>query len=446
MTNVRPLKARISNSGGGVTRVDVYDDIGPGGWFSEGLTAKSFAAQLAEVTGELEVHINSGGGDVFDGLAIKNALEQHKGPVTTVVDGIAASIASVIAQAGTDRVMMPGSMMMIHDASTMTFGNAAELAKTAQTLDEVSNNLAGVYARTAGGTVEDWRAAMQQETWYTADQAVAAGLATRVGTDGGAVLPPGFDPAAYGPLPGRIAAQLRAMPRATPPGSETAAALEAAGVDPAQLAAAVVQQERPQEPVQIGGAKLAELVDGRGFVDLRALADELLASAAAENARHVGRVLLGMESMPIQAKALPVHHTATVDEPWDGPAAVKAMPNDDAVLRYCFAWMSAEAAAETPKEGDDDADDQKASYRFPHHKTKGGPANLAACRNGLGRLEGSKIPDGDKAGVRAHLQAHLDDAKGDDEATNDHAELPHWLRDDTTPVPEWLNTAEEATK
>lgn len=108
--------------------------------------------------------------------------------------------------------------------------------------------------------------------------------------------------------------------------------------------------------------------------------------------------------------AIPVHHTAVVDEPWDGPAAVAAMPDDDAVLRYCHAWQSAEAAGEKHVSGDSDADDQKGSYKFPHHKTKGGPANLSACRNGLARLDGADIPDADRAGVKAHLQAHLDDA------------------------------------
>jgi ATP-dependent protease ClpP protease subunit len=374
---VRPLKARISNATAGEpTRVDVYDDIGEGGWFSEGLTAKSFANTLSGVSGALEVHINSGGGDVFDGLAIKNALEAHSGPVTTVVDGIAASIASVIAMAGTERVMMPGSMLMIHDALSFAGGNAAELTKMAQTLDEVSDNLAGVYARAAGGMPEQWRAAMKEETWYTADQAVEAGLATRVG-GAGAVLPVGFDVAAYRNLPGQIVAQLQRLPRA---------------------------------------------------------------KAKAER-------VLGLESMPIVDKAMPIHHTATTDEAWDGPAAVAAMPNDDAVLRYCHAWMSDEAAAEKPAEGDDDADDQKSSYKFPHHKTKGGAANLAACRNGLARLSGANIPDADRAGVKAHLQAHLDDAnKGDDEPT-DHAELPHWLRDEAPPVPAWLTTpAEEANQ
>ena len=102
------------------------------------------------------------------------------------------------------------------------------------------------------------------------------------------------------------------------------------------------------------------------------------------------------------------------------------MPNDDTVLHYCFAWMSDEAAAEKPAEGDDDADDKKSSYAFPHHKTKGGPANLAACRNGLARLEGSSIPDADKVGVKEHLQAHLDDAdNGDDEGSGDTENHTH---------------------
>jgi ATP-dependent protease ClpP protease subunit len=396
MKNVRPLKARISAQAG-VTRVDVYDDIGEGGWFSEGLTAKSFTNQLASVTGPLEVHINSGGGDVWDGISIKNAIESHKGPVTTVVDGIAASIASVIAQAGTERVMMPGSMMMIHEAFTLAAGNAAELAKTAATLDEVSANLAGLYARSAGGTAEDWRAAMKEETWYTAEQAVEAGLADRVG-DGDAMLPAGLDVAAFAEVPGQIAAQLRTLPRAAAPGKPE------------------TSEPQPEQP------------------------------------KNEVPVVLGIESMPLTNKALPVHHTATVDEPWDGPAAVAAMPNDDEVLRYCFAWQSDEAANTPHKEGDDDADDKKANYKFPHHKVKGGPANLAACRNGLARLEGSSIPEGDKAGVRAHLQAHLDDAnKGSDDGddggkgTDNHAEgLPAWLNTDTAPLPAWLSNAEEA--
>lgn len=98
--------------------------------------------------------------------------------------------------------------------------------------------------------------------------------------------------------------------------------------------------------------------------------------------------------------AIPVHHTATIDEPWDGPAAEAAMPNDAAVLKYCHAWQEADA----PR-------DEKSTWKFPHHKKEGGPANLSGCRNGLARLDSANIPDNDRAGVKAHLEAHLNDAK-----------------------------------
>ena len=340
-----PIKCRI-RAEASTTRVDVYDDIGGGGFFG-GISASDFAGQMSKVKGALEVHINSGGGDVFDGITISNAIRAHKGPVTTIVDGIAASIASVIAQAGVDRVMQPGSMMMIHDAFGGCIGNAAEMAKMAATLDQVSNNLADIYAAHSGQSAEQWRDAMRAETWYTADEAVAAGLADRVG-DGDAELPASLDLAAFSSVPGRIAAQLRTLPKAKAPKKPKAA-------------------------------------------------------------------------RKLRAKAMPVHHTATVDKPWDGPAAVAAMPADDTVLRYCHAWVSPEAAATPHKEGDDDADDQKSNYKFPHHSTKGGPANMAACRNGLARLASAKIPDADRAGVEAHLRAHLKDGGAGDDAGN-HAD------------------------
>ncbi|MGH3546695.1 MAG: hypothetical protein ACRDQU_00915 [Pseudonocardiaceae bacterium] len=100
--------------------------------------------------------------------------------------------------------------------------------------------------------------------------------------------------------------------------------------------------------------------------------------------------------------AIPVHHTATVDTPWDGPAAVAAMPNEADVLRYCHAYVDSS--------GDPDAKD---SYTDPHHKTKGGPANLPACRSGLAYL--SKTDIADKTGVKAHLEAHLNDGDPDRE-------------------------------
>lgn len=367
---------RITNEAGAPTRVDIYDEIGGGGWFSTGVTAVDFVAELAGIVGDLEVHINSPGGDVFDGLAIYNSLAQRPGNVTTVVDGLAASAASFIAQAGKQRVVSPGSMMMIHDAAGVAFGNGSDMREMADLLDKVSDNLASIYA-SHSGIAEGWRDAMQKESWYTADEAVAAGLADRL---------------------------------AERPASDALAA--AAKFDLSAYEHAPTLVDADQRPV-----------------------------AKAQPA-------LGDESMPVlSAKALPIHHTATVDEPWDGPAAVAAMPADDEVLEYCFAWQSAAAAATPHKEGDDDADDRKGNYKFPHHKTKGGPANLDACRNGLARLDGADIPDGDQAGVKSHLQAHLDDAadKGDDaDQAHDHAGLPGWLQNDAAPLPAWLQPAKEA--
>lgn len=386
-STVYPIKCRIRNDGGTVTRVDVYDDIGPGGWFSDGLTAKDFAAQLADVKGALEVHINSAGGDVFDGIAIANGIRDYKGDVTTVVDGLAASIASVISQAGGKRIVQAGSMVMIHDAFGLAIGNAAEMTKMAQTLDQVSDNIADIYAaRTGRGSTATWRDRMRDETWYTADEAVAAGLADEVGNDA-AVLPAGLDLDAFTAIPGRIAARLRALPQALTPH------------------AGQVQMPAPQ----VGWISNGGMRGAAGLTPLKA--------ATAD-----GRVL-GIESMPLPVnKAITVHHTATTDEEWDGPAAVAAMPAEYATLHYCHAWQSADADDSPHVAGDDDADDKKASYKFPHHKTKGGPANLAACRNGLARLSGADIPDADRAGVKAHLQAHLDDASGGSQ--DDHAHHP----------------------
>ncbi len=327
--------------------------------------------------------------------------------------------------------MQPGSMMLIHDAFGLCVGNAAEMAQMADTLGQVSDNLAEIYASRAGGTQQTWRDSMRAETWYTADEAVSAGLADRVG-DEQAQLPAGLDLAAFSAVPGRIAARLRSMPQAAAPpdhapfsGSHSHAhpAFGSQGDDASHEhqhahsndadhhhshAATQDHATRPQGDAQgpccsMCGPDCMCMADGS-----QDRAPRLLAAR--------GRIL-GMESMPLTAKALPVHHTATTDEPWDGPAAVAAMPNDDSVLAYCHAWEDSAAASVPHREGDDDADDQKANYKFPHHKTKGGPANLAACRNGLARLSSANIPSGDDAGVKAHLQAHLDDASG----ASDHA-------------------------
>jgi HK97 family phage major capsid protein len=166
---------RIANSANGPAQILIYDEIGM--W---GVTASDFIRDLAAAgSGPVEVHINSGGGDVFDAYAIYNALLARSG-VTTVVDSLAASAASVIAMAGEQRLMARTSQMMIHDASAWVGGNAEEMQQMVERLETVSGQLAGIYADTAGGEPDYWRGLMRAETWFTPDEALAAGLITGV--------------------------------------------------------------------------------------------------------------------------------------------------------------------------------------------------------------------------------------------------------------------------
>lgn len=171
---------RIGNySAGGSADVWVYDEIGY--W---GITALDFVRELSALNAtEIALHINSPGGDVFDGIAIYNAIRNHPATVTSHVDGLAASAASFIACAADRTVMQPQAQMMIHEASGLCIGPADDMRAMAELLEKTSGSLADIYATTRGGTAEAWRAAMQAESWYTAEEAVAAGLAHEVAAD-----------------------------------------------------------------------------------------------------------------------------------------------------------------------------------------------------------------------------------------------------------------------
>jgi len=165
---------RVEASASGVTEVSIYDAIGE--W---GVTARDFLNELGEIKGAIELHLNSEGGEVFDGMAIYDALKR-RGGITVHVDSLAASIASVIAQAGERRIMAPQATMMIHEASSGAAGNASDLRTLADLLDKTSDNIASVYTERAGGDLAGWRASMQATTWYSAAEAVKAGLADEV--------------------------------------------------------------------------------------------------------------------------------------------------------------------------------------------------------------------------------------------------------------------------
>ena len=156
------------------TDIYVYESIG--GWF--GMWADDFIYQLKSVTtSKINLRLNSPGGSVFDGIAIANALRAHPANVTVYVDSLAASIASVIALAGDRVVMMPQSQFMVHNASGACYGDATEMTKMADLLDKQSLNIAQAYASHTGRPLAEWQDYMTAETWFTAEEAVAVGLA-----------------------------------------------------------------------------------------------------------------------------------------------------------------------------------------------------------------------------------------------------------------------------
>lgn len=163
----------------------MYGPIGPDFWEPENaITAKSVMEKLSGMSGDVTVRISSGGGDVYEGVDIMQALRNYDGEVTVIVESLAASAASFIAVGGADRVLMrPSSEMMIHRAWSLVEGNADDARKALGDLERQDNKLAAIYAGKAGGEIQDWLDAMSAETWYTAEEAVAAGLADAVITE-----------------------------------------------------------------------------------------------------------------------------------------------------------------------------------------------------------------------------------------------------------------------
>lgn len=294
---------RISNAADpDEAEVMLYDEIG--GWF--GATADQFIEDLKGITApRMRVRVNSPGGSVFEGVAIANAIRSHPANVTIQVDGIAASIASVIAMAGDRIVMAPQTMLMIHDASGLCMGNAADMAEMEELLDLISDNIADAYAARAGGTREQWRERMRAETWYLPEDAVDAGLADEClplpkkrSEDEPEPEEPGpepemqrrFDLAAYGYTGPRRPETPR--PRPAPPR---------------------VSSDAETEPMPRLVVSLADLLGEDGVARLRA------AVAAPAEA----------EAPAVEATASPVDDAAGADDQTSTEPTVAAEPEDD---------------------------------------------------------------------------------------------------------------------
>lgn len=165
-----------------VAQIDIFGDIVSEKWFGEETSATSFRDALKELgdVSTINLSINSGGGSVFDGIAIFNMLKSHKATVNVYVEGLAASIASVIAMAGDTITMRSGSMMMVHMPWTLSQGNAEEMRKTADTLEKTGDSIVDIYSERTGIPSDDIRNIMNEETWLSAEEAVEQGWATKL--------------------------------------------------------------------------------------------------------------------------------------------------------------------------------------------------------------------------------------------------------------------------
>ncbi|MBB2697685.1 UNVERIFIED_ORG: ATP-dependent protease ClpP protease subunit [Rhizobium esperanzae] len=172
----------------------------------EGFTAFNVRDALAELGGQdVTVRINSGGGWADEGIAIYNILRAHPGKVTVLIEGIAASAASVIAMAGQEIVMRTGTYMMVHEPSGLTWGNIQDHTKMIEQLDTINRSMADVYVRQTRRPKAEILRELADETWMDGAQAVQKRYATRV-TDARAVQPPTFAWDTYKNTPAAVSA------------------------------------------------------------------------------------------------------------------------------------------------------------------------------------------------------------------------------------------------
>lgn len=163
-----------------VMTLEIYGDIGAS-WWGDGITVGQITEILGEAldagAGSLTIHINSPGGDAFEGVAIYNVLKDFPLPKTVIIDGLAASAASIIAMAGDTVHMGTGTMLMIHPAMMMAMGDSVAMRESATLLEKVTGQMAAIYSEKTGKGAPELLDLMYAETWMTPEEAVANGFA-----------------------------------------------------------------------------------------------------------------------------------------------------------------------------------------------------------------------------------------------------------------------------
>lgn len=167
---------------GANAELSIYGDITSTPWSESDVSAHRLSEQLAALDGvtNIDVRINSYGGEVAEGLAIYNALRNHEAHIRTICDGMACSIASVIFMAGDERIMNDASLLMIHNAWTFADGNADELRKQADDLDTINDASKRAYLSRVVIDEAELSRLMDEETFLSPDDALEMGFATTV--------------------------------------------------------------------------------------------------------------------------------------------------------------------------------------------------------------------------------------------------------------------------
>jgi len=172
-----PRSFTVKAQAGGATRIDLYDVIDD--YF--GISASEFVFALNSIKeGDIELHVNSPGGDVFAARAMVAAVAAHPSHITAYVDGLAASAASYVALACDKVVMQEGAMMMIHCASCITWGTSEDMIEMAKLLEKIDATIVSDYERKTGKSPDELMEMMRDETWMTGAEAVAEGFADEV--------------------------------------------------------------------------------------------------------------------------------------------------------------------------------------------------------------------------------------------------------------------------
>lgn len=173
----RKLEAKTE---GNTTEITIYGDIGES-WWGDSVSAADMDEILKNVSTEnITIRLNSPGGDAFDGITIYNRLRDHDAKVKIVVDGWACSAASIIAMAADELVMNTGSMLMIHEASTIVWGTKQDFEKEIELLKKLDKSLVDIYMTKAKVEREEIETLVNNETWFTAEEAETIGFASKV--------------------------------------------------------------------------------------------------------------------------------------------------------------------------------------------------------------------------------------------------------------------------